>query len=265
MEKNLPLSQNNLNSFYSRSKIKDVGVPIVLSDFERYHELKEKQKIYANNEFFKSEELETYLSLLALFYSTFKTRISSNLSEAKCPNFEKIVEEMLKKLIIIGMDTIYGTSQAFNCHGWALGAVDWLDGSSLNQNSFNTFVSDFKNPFSNIDYSFKTALSMPNSSFNIEGFPDKNEGSIAAYYDDFGNLTHTARYIKQLAWYKFSTEEHEGWYKKTTNLMSFDSENKCVIENFTSKLGEGLLVIHGIEDLMPLYGNNVRYYSLKES
>lgn len=44
---------------------------------------------------------------------------------------------------------------------------------------------------------------------------------------------------------------------KDWGLFRFDENNECVLENFTSKLGEGYLIIHNKNNLSALYGDNL--------
>ena len=110
-------------------------------------------------------------------------------------------------------------------------------------------------PFEKIDASMKTHSSTQTPFMMTEDIP-MDDGSIVSFYNEKNELIHTSRYVKKLDWYKYCKEEHEEWYPKNRNLIKFNENNDLVIENFTSKLGEGFLIVHELNDIEIIYGSN---------
>lgn len=52
--------------------------------------------------------------------------------------------------------------------------------------------------------------------------------------------------------------------KVSKEIKSFDKSNtNCIVNSYTSKLELGYLVTHDIEDLVPLYGEDLAFYDLQ--
>jgi len=55
---------------------------------------------------------------------------------------------------------------------------------------------------------------------------------------------------------------HADWYHKDSSLVRFNDSEECIINNYTSKIGMGYLVVHQLEDILPLYGDSIEFYDL---
>lgn len=238
-------------------KLSELSVPIVMNDINRM-EVLEEIRDSIENEVFKQVEIEEYIGLLKEFNGELKHRITNNL---RAKGFEKkeeiddILEDIIKKSVIIGDHT-----EVYNCHGWTTGLVKWVGLDNCPSDQFIKRL-NFELISGNInkDNNFVTVTDVSN--LKKVHLKPSTEGSIASYYDN-GVLTHTAKYLNTVAWYKYENDLHDGWYNKDADLIKFNQINQCVVENYTSKLGLGYLIVHETESLASLYGETIEYYEL---
>lgn len=95
--------------------------------------------------------------------------------------------------------------------------MKWIQKSAFKKQEFDFFLSSNKH-HSEIDYSMNICLSKKAFKRSEEIATQPMEGNILAFYDKNENLIHTARYIKQLSWYKYCEEEHGDWYKRLRTI-----------------------------------------------
>ena len=237
-------------------KLSQLSVPIVMNDIKRIAELEEIRDSL-EEEMFKEVEIEEYIGLLKEFNDELKYRITNNL---KANGFDEqqeiddILESIIKKSVIIGDPT-----EVYNCHGWSTGLVKWVGLDNCNSDQFANRLK-FELISGNIS-KCDDFITINSESIikKVDSEPTK-EGSIVSYYNHDGLLTHTAKYLTTVDWYEYDEKLHDDWYKKVADLVSFDSSNQCVVKNYSSKLGLGYLIIHEIDSLTPLYGENTEYY-----
>jgi hypothetical protein len=246
-------------------KLDDIFVPIVMKDIQRIDELQRyKEEAVTQENVFKELELESYISYLKEFFETFQEKIGNNLRQTSHrENTEQILQTLVGKLIIIGDDTPPQQGVSYNCHGWAFGNVKWLN-LEVKKSDFITALSIEKQTLTSSTCDAQQRSFFTTDSNLVEvGNIVKNSGSVAVYYDtQSSKLTHTARYVELLDWYRYDPDVHTSWYDKNQGLITFNEDNQCLVNNYTSKLGMGYNVVHEVEDLMPLYGDIVQFYDL---
>lgn len=249
-------------------KLNRISVPVIMKDFHRIEELTKFKA--ATKDVFIETEIEDYIALLQEFCGEFKEQISNNL-KAKELSQNKVDEcllQMIENTVVVGDATprITPTDLVYNCHGWSCGFAKWLELDRITPATFidqlivtkkqtlliySAYITDNKHTF----------FSSDNMSLKYSEHPINKDGSIAAYYDK-GILTHTARYVNNIDWYKYQEGLHKDWYVKDKSLVRFHENGDCIVENFTSKIGMGYLVIHKLQDIMPLYGENIEFYDV---
>ena len=248
-------------------KLNEISVPIVMRDICKIEELRGfKEEAESQEDTFKALELESYISYLKEFFETFQEKVGNNLRQTSHrENTEQILQTLIDKIVVIGDDTPPQQGTLYNCHGWTFGNVKWLN-LEANKNNFITVLSteqQMSNSSITCDMQQRSLFTTDNSSLVEVDNVVRNSGSVAAYYDIQSlKLMHTARYVELLDWYRYDPEVHTGWYDKNQGLVTFNENNQCLINNYTSKLGMGYNVVHEVDDLIPLYGDIVQFYDL---
>ena len=248
-------------------KLNKLSVPVVMKDIKRVQELERyKDEV---EDIFVSSEIEDYIGLLKDFYSEFKERISNNLKAKDIPNerVDMFLSNMIENMVVIGDATprCADTDPVYNCHGWSFGLTKWLELDKVTPENFINELVEKKIQTrllysAHITDDVNTFLTSGSSKLQNSKAPIFKSGSIAAYYEK-GILMHTSRYLSAIDWYKYDESVHTGWYNKTS-MVNFNQDGDCIVENYTSKIGMGYLVVHKVEDIIPLYGDSIEFYDL---
>jgi len=200
---------------------------------------------------FAYSDLEDYIDNLTTITSTFLLNICNNLTLRgfKEDIFTRMTEEIMDQMIILSPPT-----SDYNCHGWSLGTVANIPYFSTKTNFLNDALLYKEQPelLSSTDKTISTFFNTLESSLIETDTATEKEGNIAIYLESTENIIHTARYVKNIDWYKYDEDSHGQWYSRHTEGVIFDaSGNNCTIDSYTSKLGLGYLVAHKLEDIVP--------------
>lgn len=227
------------------------SLPIVVKDRHKKDDLEEIKNSMAKGSV-EYNELEEYIDHLNSASRDLLSNITDNLKgHGLGEEASSVTEEMIDKMILLAPAT-----RKYNCHGWSLGSVNEINFYSVRE-QFIDKVSLFKKEErfnTQTDPTMHTFFATEASRLVENTISNPAEGNIAIYFKD-GQITHSAKYVKTLGWYRYEKELYKDWYDSDRGFVKFDETGKvCTIESYTSKLGLGHLIAHGLEDIVPLYG-----------
>ncbi|WP_106874172.1 DUF7689 domain-containing protein [Candidatus Phycorickettsia trachydisci] len=209
----------------------------------------------------KYSELEEYIHHLTAASKDLLSDVTNHLRKyGLTEKVSEVAEEIVNKMILLNSAT-----WRYNCYGWSFGCIDNVnfdlaDGQFADQILLSRKEERFK---INTDPTMYTFFAIFESKLVENNFSIRDEGNIVIYSNPDKQMTHSARYVKTLGWYHYEEELYKDWYDRDRGCVSFDETGKiCIIESYTSKLGSGHLVAHGLEDIVPLYGSVDGFFDL---
>ena len=244
------------------------SLPIVMSDRHRVKDLKEILGSMDDTSISYSE-LEDYITNLESIEKEFLTNITNNLH--RMPIYSQKQDASRAAAKIIDDITILAPSTTeYNCHGWSFGTVHNIALDEISQAIFLQMLHQEREleleDTQHIDKTMNAFFSKPASCLVEKSEPSITEGSIITYSGADKFISHTAKYLKSVKWYNYEEEYgYKEWYSKDRTVINFNESNDtCLVESYTSKLGAGHLVAHKIEDLIPLYGEAIGFFNFSE-